>query len=128
MMLPLDWLTDLSLLFLRVMVGLVFMDSGYADLKNPIARSKSLEVSRDFAQFLGVAELLGGLAVIAGVLQQLASISLILIMLGAVQKKISVWKTGFWGKDGPGWYAANTFCFIDSRNLAPLRTRSFRSR
>jgi hypothetical protein len=71
MMLPLDWLTDLSLLFLRVMVGLVFMDSGYADLKNPIARSKSLEVSRDFAQFLGVAELLGGLAVIAGVLQDL---------------------------------------------------------
>jgi putative oxidoreductase len=24
-------------------------------------------------------------------------------MLGAVQKKIFVWKTGFWGKDGLGW-------------------------
>jgi putative oxidoreductase len=24
-------------------------------------------------------------------------------MLGAVQKKLFVWKTGFWGKDGLGW-------------------------
>jgi putative oxidoreductase len=26
-----------------------------------------------------------------------------LVMLGALQKKIFVWKTGFWGKDGLGW-------------------------
>jgi len=24
-------------------------------------------------------------------------------MLGAIQKKIFVWKTGFWGSDGLGW-------------------------
>jgi len=24
-------------------------------------------------------------------------------MGGAIQKKIFVWKTGFWGKDGLGW-------------------------
>jgi hypothetical protein len=24
-------------------------------------------------------------------------------MFGAIQKKIAVWKTGFWGKDGFGW-------------------------
>jgi putative oxidoreductase len=38
-----------------------------------------------------------------GVLQQLAAIGLILIMLGAIQKKMMVWKTGFWGKDSLGW-------------------------
>ena len=38
-----------------------------------------------------------------GVLQQLAAIGLILIMLGAIQKKWFVWKTGFWGKGGLGW-------------------------
>lgn len=32
------------------------------------------------------------------------AIGLILIMLGAIQKKIFVWKTGFWGADGFGWY------------------------
>jgi putative oxidoreductase len=30
-------------------------------------------------------------------------------MLGAIQKKIFVWKTGFWGKDGLGWSYDLTF-------------------
>ena len=25
-------------------------------------------------------------------------------MLGAIQKKIFVWKTGFWGEKGSGWH------------------------
>jgi putative oxidoreductase len=40
---------------------------------------------------LGAAELAGGLGVILGVLAQLAAIGLILIMLGAIQRKIFVW-------------------------------------
>lgn len=101
---PLEWLTDLSLLFLRIMVGVVFIDSGYLNLKDPIARSKSIGESRGFTLFLGVAEILGGVAVLIGVLRQLAAVGLILIMLGAVQKKVFVWKTGFWGNGKPGWY------------------------
>jgi putative oxidoreductase len=103
-MLHLEWLTDFALLFLRFMVGLVFADSGYEDLKNPDKRAKNLGISKDFAKFLGVAELLGGIAVIIGVLPQLASIGLILVMGGALQKKIFVWKTGFWGTTIDGWY------------------------
>jgi putative oxidoreductase len=99
-----DILNDVSLLFLRVMVGLVFANSGFNDLKDPDARSKSIDVPKRFAVFLGAAELLGGIAVMVGILQQLASIGLLLIMAGAVQKKIFVWKTGFWGRDQPGWY------------------------
>ena len=39
-----------------------------------------------------------------GVLIQIAAIGLILIMLGAIQKKIFKWHTGFWGKHGTdGW-------------------------
>jgi putative oxidoreductase len=95
--------TDYSLLFLRVMAGLVFFDSGYNDLKDPGARAASLGLPKSFTLFLAVAELLGGVAVGLGVLTQLACIGLILIMLGAIQKKIFVWKTGFWGKSGLGW-------------------------
>jgi putative oxidoreductase len=95
--------TPYALVFLRLMVGLVFVDSGYNDLKNPGARSTSLGLPKGMLVFLGVAELLGGIAVIVGFLTQLASIGLILIMLGALQKKMFVWKTGFWGKDGFGW-------------------------
>ncbi len=111
--------TDVSLVLLRLMVGLVFLDSGRNDLKNPDDRAKGLGLPRAFVLFLACAELAGGLGVIVGVLVQLASIGLILIMLGAVQKKIFVWKTGFWGKNGLGW---NYECLLISMLLVTLCT------
>lgn len=86
------------------MVGLVFVTSGYSHLKNPAARAKSIGMSRPFTIFLGVAEVAGGLGVAFGVLTQLAAIGLILVMLGAIQKKIFVWHTGFWGDKTSGWH------------------------
>lgn len=97
-------LTDYGLLFLRIMVGAIFVDSGYEDLKNPDARGKSIGLPKGPTIFLAAAELAGGLGVVVGILAQLASIGLMLIMLGAMQKKIFVWKTGFWGGESPGWY------------------------
>jgi putative oxidoreductase len=97
-------LTDPSLLFLRVMAGAIYADSGYNDLKAPEARSKDLGVPKGFTLFLGAAEIAGGVALVLGVFQQLAAIGLILIMFGAIQKKLMVWKTGFWGDKSPGWY------------------------
>ena len=94
---------DYALLMMRIMVGLVFAASGLADLKDPTGRGKSIGLPKVATQFIGVAELLGASAVIAGVLIEPASVGLILIMLGAIQKKIFVWKTGFWGSDGLGW-------------------------
>jgi putative oxidoreductase len=96
--------TDVALLLLRVMVGVVFITSGYKHLKDPQARSKDIEMSKSFTIILGAAELAGGLGVISGVFAQLAGIGLILVMLGAMQKKIFAWHTGFWGKSGTnGW-------------------------
>ncbi len=102
-MFHLEPLTDYGLLLLRVMAGVIYAGSGYSDLKDPDARSKSIGQSKGFTMFLAVAEIAGGIAVVIGFLQQLAAIGLILIMLGALQKKVFVWKTGFWGKDGLGW-------------------------
>ncbi len=96
--------TDFALVLLRVMVGLVFINSGYhATLRIPKRAPRASSSRRIFTIFLGFAEGLGGLAVLVGCLTQLAAIGLVLIMLGALQKKIFVWKTGFWGKDGLGW-------------------------
>lgn len=96
--------TDVSLLLLRLMVSLVFVSSGYSHLKDSEARSKSIEMSKGFTIFLGIAEVAGGLGVAFGVLTQLAAIGLILIMLGAVQKKIFSWHTTFWGEKTYGWH------------------------
>jgi len=61
-------------------------------------------MSKGFTMFLGAAEVAGNLGVIFGVLTQLAAAGLILLMLGAIQEKIFVWRTGFWGDSGTdGW-------------------------
>ncbi len=96
--------TDLGILLQRLMVGLVFVTSGYRHLKDPAARSKDIGMSKAFTIFLGVAEVAGALGVAFGVLTQLAAIGLILIMFGAIQKKIFAWHTGFWGEKGSGWH------------------------
>ena len=104
--------TDLALLLLRLMVGLVFVTSGYNHLKDPEARAKSIEMPKSFTIFLGIAEVAGGLGVAAGVLTQLAAFGLILIMLGAIYKKIFAWHTGFWGEKTYGWHYDLIFVLI----------------
>src|SRR5438132_9225998 len=95
---------DIGLLLLRLMVAVVFLDSGWNHLKNPTERSKSIGASTGFTAFLGSAEVLGSLGVALGILTQLAAMGLILVMLGAIQKKIFVWKIGFWGGRAYGWH------------------------
>jgi putative oxidoreductase len=95
---------DFGFLLLRLMVGIIFITSGWNHLKDPEARAKSIGVSKGFTIFLGAAEVAGSLGVIFGVLTQLAALGLILIMLGAIQKKIFVWHTGFWGEKVFGWH------------------------
>ena len=96
--------SDVGLLLLRLMVAVVFLDSGWNHLKNPAERSKSIGAGTGFTVFLGTAEVLGSLGVALGILTQLAAIGLILLMLGAIQKKIFVWKIGFWGGRAYGWH------------------------
>lgn len=97
--------TDAALLLLRLIAGAIFVSSGWSHLTHPAERGQSIGMSKGFTVFLGTAELAGALGVIFGVLTQLAAAGLILVMLGAIQKKVFVWKTGFWGKHGSdGWH------------------------
>ncbi len=101
---PLAQFTDVALLLLRVVVGLVVITSGWNHLKDPETRSKDIGMSKGFTILLGAAEVAGSLGLIFGVLTQLAAAGAILLMLGAIQKKIFVWRTGFWGESGTnGW-------------------------
>jgi putative oxidoreductase len=94
----------LALLLMRLMVGAIFINSGWGHVTHAEERAKSIGMSKGFTRFLGTAELAGGLGVVFGVLTQLAAFGLILLMLGAIQKKIFVWHTGFWGEKGSGWH------------------------
>ena len=104
--------TDVALLLLRVMVGVVFVTSGWNHLREPEARSKDIEQSKGVTISLGAAELPAGVGVMLGVLTQLAAIGLILIMLAAIWKKIFVWRTGFWGKSGTNDWSYDTMFIV----------------
>src|SRR5256885_16759445 len=46
--------TDLALLLLRLMIGIVFLSSGWSHVKSPDERSKSIGMSKGFTVFLGL--------------------------------------------------------------------------
>jgi putative oxidoreductase len=95
---------DLSLLLLRLAVALVFGSSGFNHLTQPKGRAASIGMSVPFTVFLGAAELAGAIGLAAGFMAQWAALGLILLMLGAIYKKIIEWKTGFWGEKSMGWH------------------------
>jgi putative oxidoreductase len=95
---------DFSLLLLRLMIALIFITSGWRHVTKSDERSKSIGMGKGFTVFLGMAEIVGALGIAFGVLTQLAAVGLILIMLGAIQKKIFVWHIGFWGEKTYGWH------------------------
>jgi len=105
--------TDLGLLLLRLMVAVVFATSGWTHITRLEERSKGLGMSKGLTLFVGIAEVAGGLGVAFGVLTQLAAIGLILIMLGAMYKKIFEWHTGFWGEKAYGWHYDLLFIVIN---------------
>jgi putative oxidoreductase len=112
--------TDVALLLLRIMIGIVFLTSGWKHLTDPEKRSKDIGMSKGVTIFLGAAELAGSLGMIFGVLAQLAAAGLILIMLVAIQKKVFVWRTGFWGESGTNGWSYDTMLIV--MNLVVLTT------
>jgi putative oxidoreductase len=95
---------DWALLALRLMVAGIFFTSGFTHVRKLKERAESIGLPRGLTLFLGIAEMAGSLGVASGVLIQPAALGLILVMVGAIQKKIFVWKTGFWGEKAPGWH------------------------
>jgi len=95
---------DAALLLQRLMIAVVFLSSGWNHVKDPAGRAQGIGMSKQFTLFLGILEIAGSVGVALGVLPQLAALGLILVMLGAIQRKIFVWHTGFWGKGTSGWH------------------------
>ena len=96
--------SDVTFLLLRLLVAAIFLSSGLNHLRDPVGRGASIGMSPGFTRALGGAEVAGSLGVAVGIFAQLAALGLIAIMLGAIQKKIFVWHTGFWGDRGYGWH------------------------
>ncbi len=96
--------SDVALLCLRLLVAAVFFESGRRHASDPVGRAASIGLSPGVTRFLGWAEMAAALGVALGVFAQLAALGLIVISLGAIQKKLFVWHIGFWGEKTYGWH------------------------
>jgi len=97
-------LTDLAFLLLRLMIAAIFATSGWSHMTEPKERAEDIGMSPGLTLGLGVVEVFGAASIALGIFAQLGALLLIGVMLGAIQKKMFVWKTGFWGEKGQGWY------------------------
>ena len=97
-------LADVALLLLRLTIAAVFATSGWQHATKPKERAESIGMSPGVTLVLGIVELLGAASIALGVYPQVGAVLLIGVMLGAIGKKVFVWRTGFWGKKNDGWY------------------------
>ena len=111
--------SDVALLCLRLIVAAVFFESGRRHASDPVRRAASIGLSPGVTRVLGWAEIAAALGVALGVFTQVAALILMLVMLGAIQKKIFVWHIGFWGENTYGWHYDLTFLVA---NLVILTT------
>jgi putative oxidoreductase len=105
--------TDVAFLLLRITVGIVFIASGWKHSRT-LRRADFGRAQKNSEAFAhsDVLASRGSLGIIFGVLTQLAAAGLILIMLGAIQKKIFVWRTGLWGKSGTNGWSYDTMLVV----------------
>ncbi len=81
--------TDLGLLFLRLAVGIVFVNAGWmkvANMEMGVGFFGQVGIPAALAYFVAYAELIGGIAILLGVLVRYVGIVLAVIMLVAALK------------------------------------------
>lgn len=99
-----DVFTDVALLLLRWMIAAIFLSSGWSHFTSPVERGESIGMSPAVTRFLGAVEILAPALLIVGLWDQAAAAALVFVMLGAIHRKIFVWKMTFWGEESNGWY------------------------
>lgn len=98
-------LSDLSLLFLRLVVAAIFYVHGYGKYAFwKMQPSENMPAGQiNLMKFISIAEMLGATAMALGFLTQFAAMGLGIIMLGAIYSKIKLWKTPFKADQSTGW-------------------------
>ena len=111
-------------LALRIAVGVIFIWHGWPKITG--ARGMAATMGGGEAKpvlvgvftIQGVVEVGGGILMILGVLTQLVALAFIIIMIGAIALKNTMWKTGFMSQQTTGWefdlvlLAANLLLFL----------------
>lgn len=98
------FLAGFALLLLRIIIAIVFFSSGKSHVQDPVKRGESIGMSPTATTILGIAEIVGAISIAFGIFTQIGALLIMGAMLGAIYKKIFVWKTGFYADEGFGWH------------------------
>lgn len=93
-----------ALLFLRIIIAIIFFSSGKSHFQHSVERGKSIGLPANFTKLLGAVEVIAAFSIAVGLFLQIGALLLIFVMLGAIQKKIFIWKTEFYEDKGYGWH------------------------
>jgi putative oxidoreductase len=89
--------SDWGLLALRIAIAIIFIAHGWPKMMNPPPPSMA------FFPIQGAFEVLGGAALLLGILAQLLNVGFIVIMLGAIYLKITMFSVPFMASNTTGW-------------------------
>jgi len=95
---------DPALLVLRIIVAIIFINSGWSHIKNPKKRAESIGLNARSTLILGLVEIVGAISVAFGIWIQIGAALLMLVMIGAIYKKIAAWQIGFYSDKSLGWH------------------------
>lgn len=109
----------LSLLFLRILVGVAFILHGWGKIQSPFNWMGPESPVPGFVQFLGaLSEFGGGLFLILGLLTFLSSLGILFTMLGAIFMHAVILGDPFVSKGGGSYELAAVYAFISLLFLA----------
>jgi len=111
--------TPVVLLLLRILLAIIFVDSGRRHIADPKGRGKELGLSAILTFTLGASEVVAGTLVFIGLWIHIATLILMIVMLGAMYFKIFIWKTGIYGDNNNGWYY-DALLFADAGILSAI--------
>lgn len=90
-----------ALLFLRITVAIIFFSSGLSHVRNPSERT---DLPTGLTLLVGIGEIIGPIMIALGIYVQIGAMMLIIIMFGAIYKKLFSWNMGFYSSEGFGWH------------------------
>lgn len=94
---------DFGLFLLRLVAGIIFIYHGWPKIVKAGSLVQGMGMSSGWVWTVGVIEFIGGIALIAGVWPQLFSLLIGVVMVGAMYKKMSVWRVPFSSQGTTGW-------------------------
>lgn len=100
----LEHLIPIVLLALRIVIAVIFFSSGRSHLEDPIKRGESIDLSPDMTRIIGILEIIAAISIAFGIVPQVGATIILIIMIGAIKKKIVDWNVGFYSQKGFGWH------------------------